>query len=376
MKTISQILVPSALAALLVAGCGSKTEEGAAAPKGGFAMPAPTVAVETIRTVEVTPLHRYSGRILSPETVSVVSQVAGTILEVAFTEGTTVKKGDLLYRIDDVKYVAAVAAAKAAVAQCEASADYAEKTFARTKALFDKNVASADDMDSASSARATAAAALDAAKAKLVLAEDDLAHCRIVADIDGKIGLNAFAVGNYVTQASGPLTTIVRQDPLRVRFSMASGDLLRHYGDEATLRSLFQVRIRQADGELYPAEGEIEFTGNAANATTDTISIFAKIPNPDGTLVPGGSVGVEVSTREPLRVLAVPLAAVLHNEEGADVWVVGEGNMPEKRAVKTSFATASHEVVEEGLKEGETIIVGGTHKVIPGMPVQPVEPRR
>lgn len=376
MKTVVQTLVPAALAALFVAGCGSKAEEGAGAPQGGFVMPPPTVAVQTAKPVEVTPLHRYSGRILSPETVSVVPQVAGTILEVAFTEGSTVKKGDLLYRIDDVKYAAAAAAAKAAVAQCEANASYAEKTFARTKALFEKNVASADDMDAATSARATAAAALDAAKAQLVLAEDDLAHCRIVADIDGKIGLNAFAAGNYVAPASGALTTIVRQDPLRVRFSMASGDLLRHYGDEATLRKTFQVRIRQADGETYPAEGEIEFLGNSANASTDTISVYAKIPNPDGVLLPGGSVGVEVSTREPLRVLAVPLTAVLHNETGADVWVVGAGNMPEKRAVKTGIATAEYEVIEDGLREGETVIVGGTHKVIPGMAVQPVEQSR
>lgn len=343
-----------------------------AASAGAPRMPAPTVGVSRVGSVEINPVHRYSGRVLSPATVAVVPQVSGTIVEVAFTEGAAVKKGDLLYRIDDVKYAASVAAARAAVAQAQAGADLAEKTFARTKALFDKNVASAADLDSAASGKATSLAALDAARAQLVLAEDNLAHCRITADVDGKIGLNAFTAGNYVSAASGALTTIVGQDPLRVSFPMATGDLLRHYGGEAALKEGFEVRVKLADGGFLDAEGEFEFVSNSANASTDTVTVYAKIPNADGRAVPGAAVTLEVRGRETRKAIAIPAAATSHTRDEAFVWVVGENNAPERRVIEIGLEAGDWDVVESGLSEGETIIVAGTHKVIPGMPVNPV----
>ena len=283
------------------------------------------------------------------------------------------KKGDVLYKIDPVKYEAAVASAKAQVAQAEANADYARKTFDRTTALFEKKVASADDLDSATSKNAAAAAALDAAKAALVSAEDNLAHCTIVSPVDGKVGLNAATAGNYVSTASGPLCTIVRQDPVRVAFAPGSRDYLSFFGGEKGLRELFDVRVRLADGSVYDGEGEVEFVGNAVNAATDTMPVYARFPNGDGLLVPGATVKVEVKAKEAKRYVALPLTAVVHDGDKDFVWMVGENKMPVRRDVVTGPSTATYQTILSGLEEGEEVIVRGTHKVIPNVPVEPVK---
>ena len=331
------------------------------------------VGVAKAGAVDHNPVRTFSGRVLSPETVAVVAQVAGEVKEVCFEEGALLKKGDVLYRIDPVKYEAAAASARAQVAQAEASADYARKSFDRATALFEKKVASADDLDSATSAKAAAEAALDAAKAALVSAEDNLAHCTVVSPVDGKVGLNAATVGNYVSTASGPLCTIVRQDPVRVAFAPGARDYLSFFGGEKGLRELFDVRVRLADGSVYAEDGEVEFVGNAANAGTDTMPVYARFANPDGLLVPGATVKVEVQAKEARRYVALPLTAVVHDGEKDFVWMVGEGNMPVRRDVVTGPSTSTYQTILSGLEEGEKVIVRGTHKVMPNVPVAPVE---
>ena len=331
------------------------------------------VGVAKAGAVDHNPVRTFSGRVLSPETVAVVAQVAGEVKEVCFEEGALLKKGDVLYRIDPVKYEAAAASARAQVAQAEASADYARKSFDRATALFEKKVASADDLDSATSAKAAADAALDAAKAALVSAEDNLAHCTVVSPVDGKVGLNAATVGNYVSTASGPLCTIVRQDPVRVAFAPGARDYLSFFGGEKGLRELFDVRVRLADGSVYAEDGEVEFVGNAANAGTDTMPVYARFANPDGLLVPGATVKVEVQAKEARRYVALPLTAVVHDGEKDFVWMVGEGNMPVRRDVVTGPATSTYQTIVSGLEEGEGVIVRGTHKIMPNVPVEPVE---
>ena len=365
-------LVTAAAAAVAIATAGAAAaQEPAPAGEG----PKPSmflVGVGKAGSVDHNPVRTFSGRVLSPETVAVVAQVAGEVKEVCFEEGAMLKKGDVLYKIDPVKYEAAVASAKAQVAQAEANADYARKTFDRTTALFEKKVASADDLDAATSKNAAAAAALDAAKAALVSAEDNLEHCTIVSPVDGKIGLNAATVGNNISTATGPLATIVRQDPVRVAFAPGSRDYLAVFGGEKGLRELFAVRVRLADGSLYDGEGEVEFVGNAVNAATDTMPVYARFPNPDGLLVPGATVKVEVQAKEAKRYVSLPLTAVVHDGEKDFVWMVGEHNMPVRRDVVTGPSTATYQTILSGLEEGEEVIVRGTHKVIPNVPVEPV----
>ena len=358
------------LSSLLVAPAFAQGENGApaAGPKPSMFL----VGVAKAGAVDHNPVRTFSARVLSPETVAVVAQVAGEVREVCFTEGSLLSKGDVLYKIDPVKYEAAVASAKAQVAQAEATADYAEKTFARVSALFEKKVASADDLDSATSARASSEAALAAARAALVSAEDNLAHCTIVSPVDGKVGINAASVGNYVSTASGALCTIVRQNPVRVAFAPGSRDYTAVFGGEKGLRELFDVRLRLSDGSAYGADGEIEFVGNEVNASTDTMPVYARFPNDGGVLVPGASVKVELRAKTAAHYVALPLTAVVSDGENSFVWMVGEGNMPVKRAVVVGPATSTYQTVVSGLEEGEEVIVRGIHKVMAGVPVEPV----
>lgn len=341
----------------------------------GFAqhnMPAPTVGTVAAAERNYNPTRNYNGRIISRDVVAIVPQVAGTVVEVAYKEGAMVKKGDLLYRIDDIKYSAAVSSAKAAVAQASATLDYSQKTFDRVKKLFEKKVSSVDDLDSATSNLAAAKAALDAAKASLTSAEDNLRHCRIVAPIDGKIGLNAATLGNYVSTASGALTTIVSQDPIRATFSMSSRDFLSTFGGEKGLREKFKIAIRLADDTLYSENGELDFVANSANASTDTITIYAKFANPDGLLIPGAAVKIEINYKEDKKVVTVPITTVIHNANGNFLYVLGDKNMPEKRTITSAGVTDRFEIISSGIKAGEVVIAQGTHKIIPNMPVNPV----
>ena len=366
-------LVTAAAAAVAIATAGAAFAQ---APAPGAQGPKPSmflVGVAKAGAVDHNPVRSFSGRVLSPETVAVVAQVAGEVKEVCFEEGALLKKGDALYKIDPVKYEAAVAAAKAQVEQARANADYAAKSFERAKALFEKKVASADDLDSATSAKSATEAALAAAEAALVSAEDNLAHCTVSSPVDGKVGLNAATVGNYVSTASGALCTIVRQDPVRVAFAPGSRDYLAVFGGEKGLRELFQVRVRLADGSLYGEDGEVEFVGNEVNAATDTIPVFARFANGGGLLVPGATVKVELQAKEAKRYVSLPLTAVVHEDGGDYVWQVGENNLPAKKPVVLGPSTASYQTVVSGVEEGEEVIVRGTHKIMPGVPVEPVK---
>ena len=381
MTTYKRFLI---LAAALVAAASlSAAAQEGPAPGGGAPEGAPAaplgpkpsmflVGVAKAGMVDHNPVRTFSGRVLSPETVAVVAQVAGEVKKVNFEEGALLKKGAVMYKIDPVKYEAAAASARAQVAQAQANADYARKSFDRAQALFERKVASPDDLDAATSSKAQAEASLAAAEATLALAEDDLAHCTIKAPVDGKVGLNAAAAGNYVSTASGALATIVRQDPVRVAFAPGSRDYLAVFGGEKGLKELFAVSVRLADGTLLEG-GEVEFAGNEMNASTDTMPVYARFANPDGLLVPGATVKVEVQAREPRRYVSLPVTAVQRDGDQAYVWMVGENNLPVRRDIEAGPATATYQTVLSGLEEGEEVIARGTQKVVPGVPVEPVE---
>ena len=158
----------------------------------------------------------YPGRVASIAQVDIVPQVSGEIREVAFANGASVRAGDVLYRIDPVKYEAAVKNAESKLAETKASAYYAEVSYERHKKLLEKNAVSLDAVDNALSMRDSTRAAFAAAQADLMAAQDDLSHCTIVAPIAGKLGSTAKTAGNYVTAGSIVLVTIVQHDPVRV----------------------------------------------------------------------------------------------------------------------------------------------------------------
>lgn len=341
----------------------------AAAPEA----PKVFVNVGTVGLTKNLVKHRYTGRVLSPAKVDVVARVSGELLEVGFEEGTFVKEGQVLYRLDDVPYVAAVKSAEAAVEECKAKANYAQQTYDRAHDLYSKQVTSKDSFDSAISDLSYAKAALMGAEAALVKARDNLDDTVIVTPISGKIGTTRYTKGNYLTPSSGILATVVQQDPLRVRFSISNKDFLTDFGSEQALKEKGEVEIRLGDGTVYSEKGKIIIVENEANESTDTIVLYALFNNPDYKLTPGTTVVATLQYLAPGDTPWIPPSAVMHDGTSAYVFVLDENNVANRRNIVEGSQTGEKQLVLSGLAAGERVVTDGMLKVTPGAPVVPVE---
>ncbi len=331
-----------------------------------------TLPVVEVKAVADKPMRTYPGRVVPVARVDVIPQVSGEILEVAFENGSVVKAGDLLYRLDPVKYEAAVKNAEAKVAECKASLNYAELSYTRHKRLVETRAVSQDALDNALSTRDTARASLEAAKADLTSARDDLRHCRILAPIAAKVGTTQFTEGNYLQKGQGTLVTLIQFSPIRVRFSVSSRDFLEMFGGSTKrCREEGVLSVRLADGSEFTEEGVIEYTENAMDELTDTIQVYALYPNPHSSLRPGGTVAVSLTSKKGVLRPAVPPTAILQDVQGPYVWVVGADGVAERRYIARGNIEGDWQFVEKGLKVGERIVADGGHKVRKGMKITP-----
>ncbi len=316
----------------------------------------------------------YPGRVVPVAQVNVIPQVSGEILEVGFENGAMVKKGDLLYRLDPVKYEAAVKNAEAKVAECKATLGYAELSYARHQKLIGTRAVSLDAVDNALSTRDSARAALAAAQADLTSARDDLRHCRIVAPIAGKVGTTQFTAGNYLQKGQGTLVTLIQTAPIRVRFSISNAEFLEMFGGKATaFKADGAVTLALADGRDYMEDGQVEYVDNASDDQTDTIQVFALFPNKNRILKSGDTVSVTLQSRKGVKKLAVPPSAVMQDMHGSCVWVVRKDRTVERRYIVRDVAEGDVQFVASGLKAGETVVADGVHKVNKHSVIDPVK---
>lgn len=329
-----------------------------------------TLPVTEVKNVADRPTRTYPGRVVPVAQVNVIPQVSGEILDVAFENGSVVKKGDMLYRLDPVKYEAAVKNAEAKVAECTATLSYAERNFTRHQNLVQTRAVSQDAVDNALSTRDSARAALEAAKADLVSARDDLRHCRILAPITGKIGTTQYTAGNYLQKGQGTLVSLIQYRPIRVRFSVSNRDFLEMFGgDTKRFREEGGLALTLADGSEYAEEGVVEYSENSADEQTDTIQIYALYPNANVGLRPGGTVSVSLTPKNGVLRPAIPPTAVLQDVQGPYVWVVAEDGTPSRRYIARGNIEGDWQFVEKGLRVGERIVADGGHKVRKGMKV-------
>ena len=316
----------------------------------------------------------YPGRVVPVAQVNVIPQVSGEILEVGFENGALVKKGDLLYRLDSVKYEAAVKNAEAKVAECKAACGYAELSYARHQKLVETRAVSLDAADNALSARDSARAALAAAQADLTAARDDLRHCRIVAPIAGKIGTTQFTAGNYLQKGQGTLVTLIQDAPIRVRFSISNAEFLEMFGGRSSaFKADGLVTLALADGREYTEDGQVEYVDNASDDQTDTIQVFALFPNKNRILKPGGTVSVTLQSRKGVKKISIPPSAVMQDMHGSCVWVVKKDRTVERRYVVRDVTEGDVQFVASGLKVGETVVADGVHKVNKRSVIEPVK---
>jgi membrane fusion protein, multidrug efflux system len=336
------------------------------------APPPPAVSVTPVVTREVTETIDYIGRLTAIEKVDIVARVQGFLEERNFKEGQYVKTGDLLFRIEQATYKAAVEQAQATLAKAKATEVNAKLQFERGKELVRNQNIPQSTLDQRAADEAAARASVMEAQAALDQAEINLGYTEIRSPIDGRIGLAIVTKGNLVQTSSGKLATIVSQDPIYVTFQVSQRNLLDYFrrrAEDPGKNTHVNVRIKLPNGTIYPHPGMSDFLDVQVDPTTDTVTVRATVPNPDHVLIPGGVVGITVERGAPKSTLTIPQAAVLLDQAGRYVLVVGSDKKVEQRRITTGADQGRDIVVSDGLKEGEQVIVEGIQKVRPGQVV-------
>lgn len=329
------------------------------------------VPVGIVEEKEDMEVNNYSGVVLSPQSVRIVSRVSGELLEVGFKDGDQIKQGQLLYRLDDTKYQATVKKIRAMLAQGQARAEYAQKNYERTNALYAKEITTLDALESTQSTLKAMLAAVAETEADLISAEEDLKDCIIRAPIDGMVTTTNYTVGNYLTPSSGPLVNLFQISPVRVRFFISTRDYLDLFGSPESLRTDSRITLVLANGEVYPAEGEIELMSMEANRNTDTVQIYALFDNPEYKLLPNSTVKVTLAKKNSKKLPAIPSSAVMFDTQGAYVWLVENGDMVRKQHVVLGNTDGETQMILSGLSAGAEIVTDGTHKVMNGVMIVP-----
>jgi membrane fusion protein, multidrug efflux system len=339
----------------------------------------PAVGVVRAERQQITQSDEFVGRIQAVGRVALVARVTAFLVKRFFVEGSEVKKGDLLYLLEQSPFQAQVDANKATVGQLEAQHRNAEQALERAQALLEKQAGTQSALDSALASERALAAQIAGAKAQLLQSEINLGYTEIRAPIDGKISSTAVTEGNVVSPTTGTLATLVSQDPMYVIFSISQRtgiDLRDRYAARGGFSAVV-IKLRLADGRIYGEDGQADYASPTVAENTDTITVRGVIPN---AVFPGMKVGM-VGARQltdgefvtvllegvqPIFVLAIPRAAVLSDQQGDYVYVVDTQNKAEIRRIQLGQSTPTTAAVTDGLKEGELVISEGLQRVRPG----------
>jgi len=346
----------------------------------------PAVAEGTVASEIFNPPDEFVGHVEPVQEVDLLPQIEGYLKEVKFAEGDTVKAGDLLFVIDDEQYAAREGVAKATLAQAKAKVEEAQAAVDRSQRYL-KRLESADsrgitrtELDAAETGLAADRAALSSARASVSQAEAELAstafalkHTKIHAPITGRIGKALMHAGDYVSPSKGALARIVQTDPVRVTFPITDREFLAWGADAAgmgaKISAVRRLRLRLADGSVYPSTGTWAFSDNEMNAETATLTVRALFENPTGALVPKAYVTVLTDESSPKPVPTVPFLAVAKSGGKAGLWIL-DGETVHFREIVTGGSANGRVRVLKGAQPGERIVVQGVHKLGDGAKVR------
>jgi len=339
---------------VLVAGCHFYGQRGV-----NVGMPAVNATVAIAKEEDITNSKSYVGLIEAINSVDVVAQVSGSLDKVNFTEGSFVKKDDVLFVIDKERYQATYDLAKAQLESAEANLTKTERDYERQKQLSSKNIASKATFDAAESAYLQAKASVSQAKAQLDLARIDLDYTEVKAYIDGVIGKTKVTVGNFVKASAEPLARVVQIDPIRVAFSLTDKEFLAAQAMGKQNIEEFDLNIELSSGEVLKKKMENAFANNEVNMGTATIAVYADVRNEDKKLTPGSYVRISVTTTNPRKGIIIPEQAIIQSEGNSLVFVVDENNTAKMRPVELGEAFDGKQVILSGLSVGEKVMIGG-----------------
>src|SRR4029077_4287293 len=331
----------------------------------------------------ITETNEFLGRIEATNRVSVVARVTAFLEKRNFVEGAEVKSGDLLYQLERGPFEADLKSKQAQVAQLQATLVNAKLTTDRARTLLGGPAGQQSTYDAALANQQSLEAQVQAAQAQVEASQINLDYTEIRSPIDGMIGRTAVTEGNVVSPSSGVLTTIVSQDPMYVTFPVSVREALT-LRDRYVPRGGFKavaIRIRLPDGRPFDQVGQLNFVSNTIVQNTDTITLRGTIPNPtihDATpgltvreLTDNEFVTVLLEGVQPVEVVAIPRSAVLADQQGDYVFVVGADNKAEQRRIKLGQSTSTVASVTSGISPGDKVIAEGLQKVRPGEPVAP-----
>ena len=372
LKRIPYRLIGITTAALLAAGCGEKPP--AMAPH------TPEVGVVTLAPAAVPVVAELTGRTSAFLDAQVRARVDGIVLRREFTEGSVVRAGQRLYKIDPAPYIAQLNNAKASYAKAQANLVSTSAQAERYKVLVASNAVSKQDYDNAVAALGQAEADVAAAKAAIDTAQINLGHTEVTSPISGQTGISQVTPGAYVQAAQATLMVTVQQlDPMYVDLTQSSLDglKLRRQIQEGRLATngpkAAKVTLILEDGRVYSEQGRLQFSDVTVDPTTGSVTVRAVFPNKDRVLLPGMFVRARVEEGVNPNALVVPVQGVTHDQKGtALAMVVDKDNKVAMRPLVTSGTHGQNWVVNSGLNPGDRVIVEGIDKARPGTEVKAV----
>jgi len=356
----------------LMAACGKK-ESAPPAP------PPPTVSVITVAPSVVAVSNELPGRIEAYRIAQVRARTAGIVLKRVFEEGSDVKAGQVLFRIDPAQFQASFESAQAAVSKAEANLAQAELKVKRYKPLLSAQAVSQQEYDDAVTAQKQAAADLANARAARTNAGLTLGYATVTSPISGRVGRALVTEGALVGQGEAtPMATVQQLDPIYVTITQSSTELLalKRALASGQIKSMgkdqARVTLVTEDGQEYGTAGKLLFSDVAVDESTGSVSMRAEFPNPKRTLLPGMYVRAHLEQGVNEAAITVPQQAIVRGAEGSSVMVVGADNKVVAQPVQAEASQGNNWIVSSGLKGGERIIVEGFQKAKPGTPVTPV----
>ncbi len=333
----------------------------------------PAVTVATVESDNVQRQFETTARVVAKYRVEVLARINGYLTKSYFKEGDYVRAGQILFEIEPQEYKYAADRAKANLDNVRAQADYYQKQLLRYEELVKQDYVAKADYDNVLAQKNAYVAQADSALSAYRDAQRNLAYTNVKAPVDGRIGIIDVTVGNYVTTASGPLTTINSSNPMYVTFPLDSKDFAELVKVDGSPNVLREVEYIFSSGEKYKLKGVQDFHDNEIDQSTGTITLRATFENPDDELIQGDFGRIVIYSKNKDKLPLVPQSATMENQEGLFVYILDQENLPRISYIKTMGTSGNNWIVSEGVNIGDKIITTGLQKVIPGTKVKIVE---
>ena len=367
--TVKKLLpmIVLAVSASLMSSCGNK--------QGGLPQ-SNEYPVITIQSTNSEMSSSYPATIRGKQDIEIRPKISGFITKLCVDEGSVVRKGQVLFTIDNVQYRAVLNQAEASLNSAKSALATAELTYNNKKELYNQNIVGDFDLQSAANSYATAKATVAQAEAAVVSARDNLSYCNVTSPSNGVVGTIPYRVGSLVSSSMAtPLTVVSNIDEMYVYFSVNEKQILemtRASEGKNVIEAFPEVQLELADGSIYTQVGHVSTVSGVIDQNTGSVSVRADFANPDHLLKSGGQ-GNIVITRKTEGVIIIPQAATAEVQDKVFVYVLGKDNKVSYTAIEVDPQNdGQNYIVTKGLKDGDRIVTKGITKLTDGAEIKPV----